>query len=195
MYTTTRTINFGLPLGPAESYVRSSSIFTEVVQGRYLRPEAIGQKMDVERITFQTFNGDPGVWLFDVLHGTAVIESPDTKYGVETKAYQMLSLKWPGYLHFSVGFTETLQSYGRSSSGYYTRIEILKATAELIHQFIQSAVDVGHDGEADWWTIGRDGVDIEHVRIMSLDWRHDDGIVLVPRLWIAGKAEPRGQNM
>jgi hypothetical protein len=55
--------------------------------------------------------------------------------------------------------------------------------------------EVGHDGEADWWTIGRDGVDIEHVRIMSLDWRHDDGIVLVPRLWIAGKAEPRGQNM
>jgi len=51
--------------------------------------------------------------------------------------------------------------------------------------------EIGHDGEADWWTIGMDGVDIEHVRIMSLDWRHEDGIVLVPRLWIAGKAEPR----
>jgi hypothetical protein len=85
MYTTTRT------LGPAESYLRSSSISTEVVQGRYLHPEAIGQKIDVERITFQTFNGDPGVWLFDVLHGTAVIESPDTKYG-GIRAHQMLML-------------------------------------------------------------------------------------------------------
>ena len=89
---TTRTISFEPSLGPAESYVRSSSISTEVVQGRYLHPESIGQKMNMERITFQTFNGDPGVWLFDVLHGTAVIESPDTKYG-GIKAYQKLSLK------------------------------------------------------------------------------------------------------
>jgi hypothetical protein len=61
-----------------------------------------------------------------------------------------------------------------------------------IQCFLQN---VGHDEEANWWTIGRDGVDIEHVRIMSLDWRYDDGIVLIPRLWIAGKAELCDQNM
>jgi len=92
MYTTTHTINFGPPLGSAESYVCSSSISTEIVQGRYLHSEAIGHKTNMEQITFRTLNGEPGVWLFDVLHGTAVIESPDTKYcGI--KAYQMLSLK------------------------------------------------------------------------------------------------------
>ena len=54
-----------------------------------------------------------------------------------------------------------------------------------------SMQDVGHDREG-WWTIGKNNIDIEHVRIMSLDWRHDDGTVLVPRLWVAGKAESHG---
>jgi hypothetical protein len=46
--------------------------------------------------------------------------------------------------------------------------------------------EVGSDGEAGWWTIGKNGIDIEHVKIMSLDWRHDNGVVLVSRLWVAG---------
>lgn len=92
MYSSTRIIDSRMALGPAESYVRSNSSPTEVVQGRYLRPEDVGKTMDIEPITFQTLNGGLGVWLIDVLHGRAVIESPDTEFH-EIKAYRRLSWK------------------------------------------------------------------------------------------------------
>jgi hypothetical protein len=44
--------------------------------------------------------------------------------------------------------------------------------------------EVGPDNEADSWTIDKNGIDIEHVKIMSLDWHYDDAIVLIPQLWI-----------
>jgi len=127
------------------------------------------------------------VWLLDVLLGTAVIESPETKFWA-IKTHQMVSWKvqWPGYTHISIGLTEEFESNGSRSAILHTRFDVLKTTAELVRQFMETAMEVGSDGEAGWWTISKNGIDIEHVRIMSLDWHYDNGVVLVPRLWVAG---------
>jgi hypothetical protein len=50
--------------------------------GKYLPQEDIGQKADIEPITFQTKDGGTGVRLTDVLHGIAVIESPNNMFEV-----------------------------------------------------------------------------------------------------------------
>jgi len=87
MYTTTRIIDFGPPLGPVKPYVRYNHKYS---QGQFLPQEEIGRKLDIEPITFQTLGGRPGVWLIDVLYGMAEIESPDTEFdGIQER--EMLS--------------------------------------------------------------------------------------------------------
>lgn len=104
-----------------------------------------------EPIKFHS-EGRPGVWLDDVLRGRGKIKMPDTLHNALMESGQTMlcwrlqvivtpfftgfgaltGLQWPGYDHLGMEVME--------DSRPHTRLELLKITANLVRQFMETAM-------------------------------------------------------